>query len=103
MKDKPEYVLPKRLSYLRTSWQYKQMKKSVIERDEFECIDCGKLCLDNVQFHHKKEVFRHPELTFNVDNIVSICKACHKIRHDIADERAWKRVQKKRYEDERSR
>ncbi len=56
--------------------EYKRLRKDCFVRDEFKCAECstgGKL-----EMHHIKEWCNYPELRFEISNVVTLCKPCHK-------------------------
>lgn len=59
-----------------------QWKKLVKQRDGFICQRCKIAGNSNtVQAHHKMPVWFMPELQFDVDNGITLCKQCHKQLH----------------------
>lgn len=55
-------------------WKYK-----VIGRDNFICQNCGKN--GNICAHHIRTFSKYPELRFDVNNGVTLCKMCHREIH----------------------
>lgn len=60
--------------------QWKALRNKVIKRDN----NCCRLCLINdyvetrtLQVHHIHKRIDRPDLTFNEDNLVTLCKVCH--------------------------
>lgn len=56
-----------------------RVKKEAFERDGYKCQMCGSqkhLC-----GHHIQERAKHPELAYEVTNIVTLCKSCHAKQH----------------------
>ena len=58
------------------SAEYKKWRKSVFERDNYTCQDCGNN--GYVEVHHIKSFAHYPELRFDVNNGLVLCKKCHK-------------------------
>lgn len=58
----------------------KKVKTEVSERQGFRCADCG---AENkpLEIHHVIPRHENPDLAFDIDNVVALCKDCHKIRH----------------------
>ena len=63
----------------RSNPQYPVWRKSVFERDGYQCRDCG--TGGRLQAHHIKEWAEYPELRFEVDNGLTLCDECHVRRH----------------------
>lgn len=57
-----------------------EVKPEVFERQGFRCADCG---AENkpLEIHHVIPRHENPDLAFDIDNVVALCKDCHKIRH----------------------
>lgn len=64
---------------IRKSWQYKQWRQSVYERDDFICQKCG--CRGVLNAHHILNFSNHEDLRFDVSNGITLCKKCHKAFH----------------------
>lgn len=61
---------------IRRSWYYKEWRRQVFERDDYTCQICGKKgCY--LEVHHIKPFSKFPELWFDVDNGLAVCKKCH--------------------------
>ena len=59
-------------------------KKEVKQRDKYTCQRCGKtLTPRTTDAHHKMPVWFMPELKTNLDNGITLCKACHKQLHGV--------------------
>ena len=56
-------------------------RKKVFGTRERKCICCGKE-IREMQLHHLNSRNKYPEQTFDKDNVVIICKDCHKNFHD---------------------
>ena len=55
-------------------WKWREFRKVILERDNYTCQICGNL---GNSIHHKKERKDYPELCWNEDNVITICKSCH--------------------------
>lgn len=67
---------------IRKSIDYKEWAKSVYIRDNFTCQMCGLKCrAKNIIAHHKKSFAEYPELRFEIDNGIALCRSCHKKMH----------------------
>lgn len=88
--------------YNSSAWKLKRMQ--ILERDHYECQDCRKRLKDAVaagvalrgeerkirraeEVHHIQELKEHPELGLEDDNLISLCKSCHNVRHDRTPKR----------------
>lgn len=69
---------------IRTSLKYRIWRDKVFERDDYTCKLCGIRNNKGVgktiylHAHHIKPFSLHPELIFNIDNGITLCKNCHK-------------------------
>lgn len=61
----------------RMTWEYKQWRKAVFERDNYTCQECG---ARGVEIHadHIKEFAYYPELRLDINNGRTLCVPCHK-------------------------
>lgn len=55
---------------------WKEIVKTVFERDNFICQRCGKQNR-TIHAHHIKSWADYPNNRFDLDNLVTICKECH--------------------------
>lgn len=67
--------------YLSTAW--KKCRLVALERDAYLCQPClrRKRLMTANTVHHIKPRLEHPELALELDNLESICPACHNKEH----------------------
>lgn len=71
-----------RENHRRETPEYIEWREEVYKRDHFTCQDCDKHCgSNNIVAHHIKSYAEYPELRFDIDNGVTLCRSCHKKRH----------------------
>ena len=59
--------------------EYKDWRKSVIERDGRQCQMCGQVG-GRLEVHHIRPKYLYPELTLEVKNGIVLCYFCHQDR-----------------------
>lgn len=64
----------------RSTKEYKEWRHEVFERDDYTCQDCGKRGV-KLQAHHIKKWAIYPKERYNVNNGITLCVKCHKLRH----------------------
>jgi 5-methylcytosine-specific restriction endonuclease McrA len=65
---------------LRKSLEYKNWRRLVFTRDNFTCQYCGQIG-GELNAHHIKPWKDYPELRYEIDNGITLCKFCHKELH----------------------
>lgn len=70
----------KERSTLISRYEYKSWRSAVYKRDNFTCQHCGQYGRDLIA-HHIKSWADYPELRFDVDNGLTLCRACHDKLH----------------------
>lgn len=72
---------------IRMSKKYIDLRNFILKRDNYSCLFPG--CLDKTKklhTHHIKPFAKHPELRFDKNNLITLCKDCHKNIH-------WKEIE----------
>lgn len=70
---------------VRNSKEMKAWKRAVFQRDGYSCQICGQIG-GELQAHHIKPFAKFPELRFDVNNGITLCKECHKEVHRNAEQ-----------------
>jgi 5-methylcytosine-specific restriction protein A len=92
----------KRKFYDSSDWR--RLRKQVLERDNFECVWCkkeGKVTVRDgaiLEVDHIKELETHPDLALDIENMRTLCKHHHNVRHNRFD---GKETKEKKWNDER--
>lgn len=88
-----------------SSRTWKKFRVKVLERDHYECQWCRNdktkpRIVTATVVHHIKEVNDYPDLAFDMNNCVSLCRECHE-RHHGRDKFKPREAQKKFWNEER--
>jgi len=63
---------------LRHTPEYKAWRFAVYKRDSWHCQECGKHCeRKNIVAHHIKSFKDYPELRYDINNGITLCRKCH--------------------------
>ena len=62
---------------LRKGIRYKEWRKSVFARDDYECKVC--FAAGYVQAHHIQKFSDYPDKRFETENGITLCRQCHRI------------------------
>lgn len=60
--------------------EYKQWRINVLERDNYTCQCCGIRGVE-LHGHHIKGWAEYPELRYDVENGVALCRPCHELTY----------------------
>ena len=58
--------------------KYKKWRMKVFLRDNFTCVNCGKVG-GYLEAHHIKSWIEFPKLRYKIDNGVTLCRECHNL------------------------
>ena len=70
------------------SRDWRELREVALERDHHECVWCreqGRVTTEDLEVDHIKELEFYPEFSLDIDNLRTLCKACHNKRHDRFD------------------
>lgn len=65
----------------------REFLREVLKRDRYQCLRCGaaKTAARSLHVHHIRPWAGNPELRFDTDNVVTLCKLCHDWVHSRAN------------------
>lgn len=66
---------------IRWSFEMKEWKRSVFNRDNFTCQVCNEPYSGKLNAHHINPFAKFPELRMDVDNGMTLCQPCHLYVH----------------------
>ena len=80
----------KRTFYRSKEWEL--LRQEALIRDHYECQECkrqGRVFTDNhepdkhkrLDVDHIKEIYTHPQLALELDNLETLCIKCHNRKH----------------------
>lgn len=79
--------------YKSKAWQH--LRDYVMKRDKMLCQDCLKrgLIIPAEEVHHIEPITEsnvdNPNITLNENNLISVCRECHKARHHKKNSRRY--------------
>lgn len=59
-------------------WEYKQWRSDIFTRDNWTCQTCKRRGV-YLEAHHIKSYAKYPNLRYELNNGVSLCRECHKL------------------------
>jgi hypothetical protein len=60
---------------IRRSDKYNKWRDDIYKRDNYKCQICGSK--KDIVAHHIKEFAEYPELRFDINNGITVCRSCH--------------------------
>lgn len=75
--DWKDFIIKKHILLYKSS-EYRLWRRYILTRDNFECQICNKSMVNwDLHAHHIKKKSIYPQLIFNLDNGITLCKFCH--------------------------
>ena len=68
-------------SHLR-DFRHSDWREKVFNRDKFKCCSCGQIG-GQLEAHHLFSYKGFPELRYDIENGITLCKECHTLFHSI--------------------
>jgi transposase len=62
---------------IHSQFEYKEWRKKVFHRDGYTCMTCLKPSSGDIQAHHIFPVETNPNLVFDPNNGITLCRKCH--------------------------
>lgn len=76
---KPNRTTKEEKDLIRKSFEYRNWRMSVFERDKFKCQMPGCETIERyIEANHIMKFSDYPELRFDINNGITLCKPCHK-------------------------
>lgn len=75
--NNPNYKDGKYLRDFYNTEQYREWRQRVYKRDKYTCQVCGFRKRGGLDAHHIIPKRNAPELTYDINNGITLCKACH--------------------------
>lgn len=78
-----------------TSKRWRKLRAAALRRDKYQCVECRKYFRSRTAttVHHIRPREEYPELEWRLDNLVSLCEACHNRLHP--EKGRWKTVRRR--------
>ena len=74
-----------RIERVMDSPEYRKWRWTVFRRDNYTCQICGKKVSGHIEAHHIKSWKDYPDLRYDIDNGITLCKECHKEIHKVGE------------------
>ncbi|MFA6925182.1 MAG: HNH endonuclease [Bacteroidales bacterium] len=66
--------------------KYLQWRSNIFQRDNWTCRTCG-ITGCYLEVHHIKSWAKYPELRYDVENGITLCKECHKLTNNYKNKK----------------
>lgn len=65
------------------SRKWKRKRQQILRRDGYMCQICKRYgrMREATEVHHIQHLEDRPDLAFNNDNLISLCRSCHNAQH----------------------
>ena len=65
------------------SARWHKLRQKILRRDKYMCVECKRFgrIKEASEVHHIKHLEDFPELAYDENNLVSLCRACHRKAH----------------------
>jgi 5-methylcytosine-specific restriction endonuclease McrA len=70
-------------NHRRETKEYIDWRNSIYRKDKFICQVCKKHCKDDIVAHHIKSWNNFPELRYDLQNGMVLCRSCHIKEHKV--------------------
>lgn len=61
---------------------WNEIRNKALERDNYACQKCGKTNKETtIDVHHKLHRSTRPDLKYDLDNLICLCRNCHAKEH----------------------
>lgn len=81
-KNNPTYNKDRKKRSFKSRIEWSEWRKIVFERDQYICQYCSKTNC-NIEPHHLKPKSTNPNLVYDVNNGITLCKDCHRTLHRL--------------------
>jgi len=79
----------------RTTFEYSEWRRSVFERDNYKCQECGYDKGGIIQAHHILGFTENVDLRYDVENGITLCKFCHQLKHTKSENKRQEIIRKR--------
>lgn len=83
---------------LRTQAKYRYWRKKIFERDNWTCQKCNAKSQKGkriyLEAHHIKHINQNPNLLYEINNGITLCRKCHKETDNYGWKARWKNIEK---------
>lgn len=66
-------------------YKWKKLRDKAVKRDKYRCVQCyskGIVVTDRLEVDHILTIEDRPDLAMDIDNLRTLCRACHDKRHN---------------------